>query len=274
MLVFEDLPLEAYGNRIPQLGFEVFRTPPGAGDAETLRTLIKGVNIIPASGEFAYDTDIIRTRRFPGIETPQNANSSRGRADFSVSMDQLEADLPGVSRAALTIGWFGNDLRAGQCQIRPGVEIAAKSTVPDVWRAGGVERSGAYLISQDADGHANYGGTPSDASIIRALRDLASRGIQPTVTPFLFMDVPEGNGLPDPYGGAEQAPFPWRGRITGSAAEVADFLGAATLSDFQISGERVDYSGDPNDWGYRRFVLHLAHLANLAGGVGGVPDRL
>ena len=266
-VVFEDLPLEAYGNRIPQLSFEVFRSPPREDNGMDLRDLIEGVNIIPASGEFAYETEIIRTRKFPGIETPQNAYSGRGASDFTVSMDQLEADLPKVRRAALTVGWFGDDLRAGACQIRPGVEVNHKSTVPDVWRAGGVERSGAYLVSQDDAGHANYGGTPSDISIVRALRDLVARNIQPVVTPFLFMDVPAGNGLPDPYGAAEQAPFPWRGRITGSAEDVAAFLGSATLSDFQISGEQVIYTGEPNDWGYRRFILHLAHLAKIAGGV-------
>jgi hypothetical protein len=29
-----------------------------------------------------------------------------------------------------------------------------------------------------------------------------------------MMDVPIDNTLPDPYGGARQAPYPWRGRIT------------------------------------------------------------
>lgn len=266
-IVFEDLPLENFGNRIPQLSFEVFRRPPGESGAPQLRDLIQGVNIIPASGEFAYDTETIRTRRFPGIETPQNANSSRGEADFSVSMDQLQSDLPSVRRAALTVGWFGNDLRAGNCSIRPGVELSEKSTVPENWRAGGVGRAQAHLISRDAEGHASYGGTPSDASIIRALRDLASRGIEPVVTPFLFMDVPSENGLPDPYGGAEQAPFPWRGRITGTAPDISAFMGNAQLSDFQITGEQVVYSGDPSDWGYRRFILHLAHVAKISGSV-------
>ena len=42
--------------------------------------------------------------------------------DFLVSLDQLEADLPRVHRAALTVGWFGDDLQAGVCRIRPGVE--------------------------------------------------------------------------------------------------------------------------------------------------------
>lgn len=266
-IVFEDMPLENFGNRMPQLSFEVFRAAPDEDDTANIRNLIQAVNIIPASGEFAYDTDIIRTRRFPGIEVPQNAHSMHGEADFVVSMEQLEADLPQVRRVALTVGWFGDDLRAGFCRIRPGVELREKRTVPDVWRAGGVGRADAYLISQTDEGFANYGGTPTDASIIRALRDMVARGIQPVVTPFLFMDVPPSNGLPDPYGAAEQAAFPWRGRITGSASDLPAFMGDAQPSDFRIDGEVVDYSGDPDDWGYRRFILHLAHVAKVAGGV-------
>ena len=33
--------------------------------------------------------------------------------------------------------------------------------------------------------------------------------------PFIMMDVPEDNGLPDPYGDEDgQAVYPWRGRLT------------------------------------------------------------
>ena len=126
-IVFEDLPLADFGNRLPQLSFEVFRAAPDETGTAAVRDQIKGVNIIPASGEFAYDTEIVSERRFPGIETTQNVNSFRGAADFSVSIDQLEADLPNVSRAALTVGWFGDDLRAGHCKIRPGVETPEKN---------------------------------------------------------------------------------------------------------------------------------------------------
>ncbi len=64
--------------------------------------------------------------------------------------------------------------------------------------------------------------------------------------PFIMMDVPAGNGLPDPHGGAEQAVYPWRGRITchpapgraGSpdrtataAAEIDSFCNRATATD-------------------------------------------
>src|SRR5690606_2328469 len=76
-------------------------------------------------------------------------------------------------------------------------------------------------------------------------------------------------------------PVPWRGRITldqapgrvgssdKSAAavdEVAAFFGQAEVGDFSPSGRTVGYDG-PNEWSYRRFILHYAHLCALAGGV-------
>lgn len=272
-LVFEDFPLDPFGNRIPQLSFEVTRVPPSADNDDSLRTLVEGVNIIPASGEFVYATDIVRTRRFPGIETPINMNNAQGRADFDVSLDQLESDLPGVRSAALTVGWFGDDLRAGSCRVRPGVEQRDKSTVPWAWNVCGTSRAGAHLISQ-TDGAANYGGTPADEAVIQGIQALTARGIAVTVSPFLFLDVPPGNGLPDPYGKPEQAAFPWRGRIVtsvdGTSAvrdEVSSFLGSAAVADFARDGTRVLWSGSEGDWGFRRFILHHAMLAKAAGGV-------
>ena len=273
-IVFEDLPLDRFGNRLPQLSFEVYRAAPGEEDLETIRDLVTGVNIIPASGEFVYGTEIVRTREFPGIEHPQNMHTAAGVADFIASMDQLEADLPSVTSAALTVAWFGDDLRAGNCKIRPGAELVEKNTVPYAWRAGGVDRSGAHLISSGSGGHANFGGTPADIAVKEGIIELNARGIAVTYSPFLMMDVPPGNGLADPYGGAEQAAFPWRGRITVSAdktsaarADIAAFLGSAAASDFAISGGDVVRVAGSSDWGYRQFILHQAWLAKAAGSV-------
>ncbi len=88
--------------------------------------------------------------------------------------------------------------RASRCAKRD-------ETVP--WRGGGVTRDEARLISQ-IDGAPAYGGTPSDAGVLRAIAELRGRGLKVTLYPFLMMDVPDGNGLPDPYGGAEQSPYP------------------------------------------------------------------
>lgn len=50
------------------------------------------------------------------------------------------------------------------------------------------------------------------------------------------------------------------------AQEVADFMGTAAPSDFAVSGNDVTYSG-PDEWRFRRFILHLANIAKAAGGV-------
>ncbi len=43
-------------------------------------------------------------------------------------------------------------------------------------------------------------------------------------------------------------------------------MGTAAVSDWSVSGETVTYTG-PNEWRYRRFILHYAHLCKAAGGV-------
>ena len=110
------------------------------------------------------------------------------------------------------------------------------------------------------------------------------RGLKVLLYPFVMMDVPAGNSLPDPYGGAAQAAYPWRGRITCHPApgrpgtadktasariQVASFSGSALPGQFTTGDGAVAFTGSPTDWGYRRLILHYAHLANLAGGVDG-----
>ncbi|WP_084395667.1 baseplate multidomain protein megatron, partial [Henriciella aquimarina] len=251
-IIFEDMPLDAFGNRLPQLSFEVVRA---SDEVSGLRSLVQGVNVIPASGEFVYGTDIVRERRFPGIERPLNMNNGDGRADFALSLEQLESDLPGVGHAALTVGWFGDDLRAGSCQIRPGVETRERASVPYGWTVAGQGRGVAHLVSQTG-GSANYGGTPADRAVIEGIQAMKAQGLAVTLSPFLFMDVPAGNGLPDPYGGSEQAAFPWRGRITASADGTA-----------AVRSEITAFLGSDHDFGFRHFILHHARLAVEAGGV-------
>ena len=114
-----------------------------------------------------------------------------------------------------------------------------------------------------------------------AIEDLKARGLDVIMTPFILMDVPEGNTLADPYGGAAQGAYPWRGRITchpaagqpgtpdktaTAAAQIAAFVGTAAPGHFALSGKTVVYSG-PVEWSLRRMVLHQAYLAKAAGGV-------
>ncbi len=52
-VVFEELDLSAFGNRLPQISFEVFRP---TRRPDTAEGLVKAVTMIPASGEFTYAT--------------------------------------------------------------------------------------------------------------------------------------------------------------------------------------------------------------------------
>jgi hypothetical protein len=282
-VVFEELPLERFGNRLPQLSFEVFRP---ILDGESAESLVRAVTLIPASGEFAYATDIVRREDGDGETSAENVNAEPDAVDLSVALDRLEACAPKVESVSLVVAWFGDDLRAGHCRIRPGVEVSAKSTTPKNWSVDGVARGSAHLVSRDDQGRPAYGGTPSDTAVVQAMQELKARGYRVTFYPFILMDVAADNELPDPYSDSAaatgQPTYPWRGRITCSPAagyagspdktvaagtQIAAFFGGAQPSDFDVDGGRVEWDGDPDDWGLRRMILHYAHLCDSAGGV-------
>ncbi|MCH8240071.1 MAG: glycoside hydrolase/phage tail family protein [Proteobacteria bacterium] len=274
-VVFERMPLARFGNRLPQLNFEVFRT------VDSFEETVKGITIIPASGEFVYESQEIVRDAGGGATITENVHSAQGGTDWKVALTQLQDSFPNVATASLFVSWFGDDLRAGQCQLRPGVEILNKVTLPKTWGVGGTNRANAHLISTH-DGRPAFGGTPSDGSVVSAIQDLSARGLSVTFTPFVMMDVPQGNTLNDPYTGAPNQPvYPWRGRITvdpapgqagtpdktaAAATQVSNLVGTAQPGDFSVNGQSVSYSG-PAEWSFRRMVLHYAHLCQAAGGV-------
>lgn len=274
-IVFERLALAAFGNRLPQLSFEVFR----GGDA--FAALVKGVVLIPGSGEFFASPQPVTRIGFAGERVSENVHTSMGLADAVVALDQLQAQAPNVGAVSLVASWFGTDLRCGVCQIVPKVERVQKDTAPVTWAVAGLTRATAPVVSQYL-GLPAYGGTPSDQTIVDQIRHLAARGLAVTLNPFILMDVAQGNTLPNPLdGSASQPAYPWRGRITcdpgpgrpgtadktaAAAAQLANFIGTALPSHFTLNGDTVAYSGPP-EWSYRRFILHHAWLAKAAGTV-------
>ncbi len=279
-IVFEDMPLADFGNRIPQLQFEIIRSI-SAGNPDALENASAGVALIPGAGEFVYATEIVTADDGDGTTAPENAHNAAGVADIAASLDELQALAPNLGAVSLVVGWFGDDLRCEPCAIKPGVEIATKTTYPETWSVDGVARADAHLVSQ-IDGRPAYGGTPSDESVVAAIQDLKSARASRAL-----LSVPvHGRGgrqhAPDPYTGASGQPaYPWRGRITcdpapgvagspdktaAAATQVDAFFGTAAASDFSVSGTTVSWTGG-TDWGWRRMVLHYAHLCAAAGGV-------
>jgi hypothetical protein len=274
-VVFEGLALARYGNRLPQLSFEVVRP------VSTLAAQLRAVHVIPGAGEFVYAPDAKVSALRGNASSPVNRHQLQAPSDWEASLDVLQALCPRLERVGLVVSWFGTDLRGGECRIVPKAESAQPLLAQGDWSVAGLTRATAAIVSQ-VDGRAAFGGTPSDASVIAAIRDLRARGLAVTLYPFLQMDVAAGNTLPDPWSGAATQPaYPWRGRITVSpapgvtgspdgtpaAAEaIRTFFGSAKPADFKVRDGAVLYAG-PAEWSFRRHVLHHAALAIAAGGV-------
>jgi hypothetical protein len=282
-VVIEDLDLSPYGNRLPQLSFEVFRparpehlnSPPQPSEA------IRAVAMMPGTGEYALATTPVSLAQGFGRSESANVNTAAGVADFAVSLEALEGELPNCGAVSLIVSWFGDDLRAGQCSVKPKVEQRQADGAEMPWTVAGLTRGGAELLAQ-VEGRAIYGGTPTDQSVIEAIEALNAAGQEVMFYPFLLMEILADSGKPDPWAlMGDQPALPWRGRITGekapgiagspdgtsaAEAEVSAFFGTASASDFSVSPGTVSYSG-PAEWSYRRFILHNAALCAAAGGV-------
>lgn len=274
-VVFERLPLARYGNRVPQITVEVERA------VGVLEQQVRAVTLIPGATEFGYQpSEVMRVAGAGAYET-ENRHSANATSDFEASLDQLLAACPHLERVSLVVAWFGDDLRAAQCTVRPKVDLVEKTTTPSSWMVNGLPRLLAQATSR-FEGRAAYGGTPADTSVVAAIRALKARGLKVTLNPFIMMDIPPGSGREDPWTGAGSQPaYPWRGRITchpapgragspdgtaSAAAQVAQLFGAAQPGHFYPYAGLILYAG-PAEWTLRRMVLHYAHLAALAGGV-------
>jgi uncharacterized protein (TIGR02217 family) len=241
-----------------------------------------GVCLLPATGEFVYDTVVAQAARWNpaggyfgagALETMATVNAydagGVSKSDYSRAIDQLQADHPECQTVALVIAWFGNSTDAGSCDIYPsttyikGAFQSWNSTwVPANWQCSGLTQASAGLIPiSQTGGSFTYGGTPSDQSVVRCIQDLKSRGLRVIFYPFILMDCPGK---------------PWRGRIgvssdlsSAAAAAVNSFLGPAATSQFSrdTANLTVAYSGAPSDYTYRRMILHYANLCVVAGGV-------
>ena len=162
-VVFERLPLDLFGNRIPVLQFEVIRI------VGRLESRIKAITLIPGATEHGYSTVRVTEKTGDASARILNRNQLYRPTDWEASIDELQAVCPNLERVALVVSWFGTDLRAGHCRILPGVETDHRDDESTPWRVAGVTRDGAHLISHAGGGPA-YGGTPNDASVVAAIR--------------------------------------------------------------------------------------------------------
>ena len=238
-IVLEDFPLAEYNGRIPNFAFEIAVAPEGAEEEEgalTPEEAVTAVTIIPGAGEYVYDTDIQRrisvydaggVRVTEGLEKEVNRHQNSGGSDALAALDALQNTLPNVQWVSVIITWFATSLDVSACIVTPGVEFGdeAAEIIPDPWAVAGAYRPGAYVIGQTGDGTPRYGGTPSDNTLLRFFDELKARGYKIMAYPMLFVDTEDK---------------PWRGRITGDAADIPGFFTKTS--------------------GYNAFILHYANL--------------
>jgi len=235
-------------------------------------SFLKGVNLLPSTGEFTYDPLPYKGKRITEADLQfinlYASDGSGDRTDFSIAIDQLENQFPDCKTIALVVSWFGSSVDAAHCAIYPSTTYAegrfeAADGNEDFWRCSGLTQNSSGLIQLPKNGDAFvYGGTPSDQSIVRCISNLKTRGYRVVFYPFILMTA---------------SGFPWRGRITFADGDrssavvtaVGAFLGHASPESFSrdTTNLTVNYSGPLTDFTYRRMILHYANLCVLAGGV-------
>jgi hypothetical protein len=157
---------------------------------------------MPGSGEYALATDAGRSGRPRRAPHAVNVNSPAG-TDFAASLTRC-AELPNVGSGLLVVSWFGDDLRCGECRIRPKVEATERAPPASPGPSAGLTRATAQTLAE-LDGGPVYGGTPSDASVLQAIAAMNAAGQKVVFYPFILMEQLAGNTLPDPWTGARAA---------------------------------------------------------------------
>lgn len=262
-VVLEDLQLADFGNRVPQITAEVV-VPIETDDPVDIQNAGKAFCLIPASGESVYSPSQVNAKTSQYNSKPDNIHNAFRQTNVVKSLSDLYRMQNDLDAVLLVVSWFGNDLRAGNCQIRPRIEDDNRVLTP-AWSVGSYNRNNTQETSRDAQNRPIYGGTPSDASVVELIQYLKARGTRVVFYPFILMDIPSGNSLPNPYSDNAsvigQDVLPWRGRITCSPAPGY----AGTTDKTAAAGTQVNAFFNE----YDAMVQHYANLCASAGGVDG-----
>jgi len=174
--VFEDLDLGQFGNRVPQLSFEVMRPAQDDGElASDLAGGIRGVSLIPGTGEYALATTPVYFDKGIGDVEAVNADTPSGKTDFATSIETLDEELTNCGSISIVVSWFGDDLRCGQSSFQPKVEQADVDGKDMPWLVSGAARGDASLVPR-LDDRPVYGGTPTDQSVVEAIQEINALG--------------------------------------------------------------------------------------------------
>jgi hypothetical protein len=209
-VVFDELELTNYGNRIPQVAVEIEAPASITATPDSLDAKLKSVHLAPGVGEFAYSTETVSEVSSSSTSSALNSNAG-GDPDIITSLDQLNAEAPNVNSASVVVSWFGDSLNTAACELRPRVEKSNRTAKPSSWRVSDRTRSNTQLVSTDQNGKPAIGGTPSDKSVRQAVQEIKRRGMRAMFYPLIKIEIPnsQDRALPVLNPGAENGTASW-----------------------------------------------------------------
>lgn len=229
-IVLENVKIDDYGGRIPEVSCEVVNYQPITNNR--IEDKIFGINLIPGSGEFVYATTKVQKHQIyihneanilHGAPDVLNYHTAYNKSNLEVSLQQLKYSCPNVKWISTVVNWFVSSPFLGEALLRPGVEYQDNLSITTglTWQVASYQREDAYLIKHFSTKDINYGGTPSDNSVLEMLAAITDYKIM--FYPMILVDDHKKT---------------WRGHLEGSSHEAADFIKKE----------------------YRDFILHYASL--------------
>ncbi|AMW36140.1 hypothetical protein [Xanthomonas phage XAJ2] len=279
-IVVKDDDLTDMLGAIPQYEFVLKKV--NRADNDSVTNALRGVTLIPSTGEGAYGTTYAYTATARGNTAAHNnqtlrgflnlnKHSNNGKVDIVNAIEDLDANFPNCNTVALVVSWFADDLRAGVCNIKPGFGLSSAykfwwPTLDFQWQVQGFKHDSSaqyvHFITGRESSNAAYGSTPSDWSILEAIAYLKSKGKRIIFYPFVLVDIPPGNTLPDPASSGPQPVNPWRGRITCYPAP-----GRPGSPDGTSAAASQINTFFTREMGFSRMIYHYINICKQAGGV-------
>jgi hypothetical protein len=187
--------------------------------------LVKSVNLYP-SGEYGYSIEPI----IQGDIVLNAHHSDKSKTDIILSLEQLKQTLPNLEYINVILHWFSTSTNIAKARIIPKVEFS-DNDLP--WNVAGYTRKSAEEVLRNDDGKLNYGGTPTDKSILDLCQWLKVQGYKVMFSPIIMVDDTDKS---------------WRGFMRPEVQRVD-----------KVSNIIDDFFND-RQTGYNKFILHYAEL--------------
>ena len=188
------------------------------------KNLIKSV-ILSSAGEYSYSVNVITYPNGKAVNVHHNLKS---KSDIILSIEQLKQVLPNIEWIAIEIPWFVSSKSLDEIDVSPRIENR-NNVLP--WEVADYSRNNAKVVSLSKKRELNYGGTPTDKSVVELCDFLRNKNYKIMLSPLIFVDDDNKS---------------WRGLISpeGNKKDI----------DKQIN------NFFNNDHGYNKFILHYASL--------------